>query len=209
LKSVSLQGRKEIDTIPANVVRAMIDQGDDQGYGRHDFLFDVKSKRLVGIYLTNENRFDPETAPERQQTPEPRFSSLFPVACWEHEIVLDPKLDAADFGLDPPAGYAYQSMAKPTNTGPCSRTSPSATSIGRSSRLTWRNKRAGPLTGTSGHLSPLARGEGEERAALRIRDERPGGSRLFFHRASLALPRHKTTQRPSQERGLRHETEVK
>lgn len=116
VKSVSLQGRKEIDKIQANVVRAMIDKGDDQGYGRHDFLFDVKSRRLVGIYHPNENSFDPETAPERHQTPEKRFSSLFPVAGWEHEIVLDPKLDAADFGLDPPAGYAYQAMAKPTIT---------------------------------------------------------------------------------------------
>jgi hypothetical protein len=116
VKSVSLQGRKEIDKIEANVVRTMISKGDDLGYARRDFLFDVKSKRLVGIYITNENDFDPETAPERLQTPEERFSSLFPVAAWEHEIVLDPKLDAADFGLDPPAGYAYQAMAKPTIT---------------------------------------------------------------------------------------------
>ena len=39
-----------------------------------------------------------------------------PVAGWEHEIVLDPKLEAADFRLDPPAGYAYEAIAKPTIT---------------------------------------------------------------------------------------------
>jgi hypothetical protein len=39
-----------------------------------------------------------------------------PVASWEHEIVLGAKLDAASFSLDPPAGYAYQAIAKPTIT---------------------------------------------------------------------------------------------
>jgi len=62
------------------------------------------------------NAFDPETAPERNQPAEKQFSSLFPVACWEHEIVLDAKLDAGDFRLDPPAGYAYEAVAKPTIT---------------------------------------------------------------------------------------------
>jgi len=116
VKSVSLLGRKEIDNIQANVVRAMIDRGDDQGYALHDFLFDVNSKRLVAIWIPKENDFDLETAPERKQPAEKQFSSSFPVAYWEHEIVLDPKLDATDFSLDPPAGYAYQALAKPTIT---------------------------------------------------------------------------------------------
>ena len=116
VKSVSLQGAKEIDRIQANVVRAMIDEGDDRGPARRDFLFDRKSKRLVAIYVTNENDFDPETAPERNRPPRRSASMSSPVAGWEHEIVLDPKLDAADFSLDPPAGYAYETIAKPTIT---------------------------------------------------------------------------------------------
>jgi hypothetical protein len=116
VKSVSLQGRKEIDKTQANVVRAMIERGADQGYARHDFLFDEKSKRLVAIWIPNENDFDLETAPERGQPAEKAISSITPIAYWEHEIVLDPKLDAADFSLDPPAGYAYQTIAEPTIT---------------------------------------------------------------------------------------------
>ena len=116
VKSLSLQGTKEIDKIQANVVRAMIVENEDQGPARRDFLFDRKSKRLVAIYITNEKDFDPETAPERKQAAEEKTSMWRPVAYWEHEIVLDPKLDAADFRLDPPAGYAYEAQAKPTIT---------------------------------------------------------------------------------------------
>ena len=116
VKSVSLQGTREIDRIQANVVRAMIVENEDNGPARRDFLFDRKSKRLVAIYITNENDFDPETAPERKQAAEEKTSMWRPVASWEHEIVLDPKLDAADFRLDPPAGYAYEAQAKPTIT---------------------------------------------------------------------------------------------
>ena len=116
VKSVSLQGTREIDKIQANVVRAMIVENEDQGPARRDFLFDRNSKRLVAIYITNEKDFDAETAPERKQAAEEKTSMWRPVACWEHEIVLDPKLDAADFRLDPPAGYAYEAQAKPTIT---------------------------------------------------------------------------------------------
>lgn len=116
VKSVSLQGTKEIDGIEANVVRAMIVENEDKGPARRDFLFDRKSKRLVGIYVTNENDFDPETAPERKQAREEKSSQWRPVASRDHEIVLDPKLDAADFRLDPPAGFAYQAQAKATIT---------------------------------------------------------------------------------------------
>ncbi len=116
VKSLSLEGTREIDGIQANVVRAMIVENEDRGPVRRDFLFDTKSKRLVAIYITNESDFDPETAPERKQAAEEKTSILRPVAGLEHEIVLDPKLDAADFRLDPPAGYAYEAQAKPTIT---------------------------------------------------------------------------------------------
>ena len=116
VRSVSLQGTREIDGIRANVVRAMIVEDEDQGPVRRDFLFDRRSKRLVAIYITNEKDFDAETAPERGQAAEEKASMRRPVACLEHEIVLDPKLDAADFRLDPPAGYAYQAQARPTIT---------------------------------------------------------------------------------------------
>jgi hypothetical protein len=116
VKSISLQGRKAIDGLQTNVVRAMIDQGDDQGSRLHDFLFDAQSKRLVAIWDSNENDFDPKTAPERYQAAEKEYFSWIPVAKWQHEIHVDTKLDANDFRLDPPAGFAYQAIAKPTIT---------------------------------------------------------------------------------------------
>ena len=116
VKSVSLRGRKEIDKIEANVIRVMIDHGGQHGLTRRDFLFDVQSKRLVAIWHPNENDFDLETAPERNQPAEKESSSHTPVAYWEHEIVLDAKLDATDFSLDPPAGYAFEAIARPITT---------------------------------------------------------------------------------------------
>lgn len=116
VKSVSLQGTKEVDGVRANVVRAMIDKGDDQGYARHDFLFDVDSKRLVGVWIPAENGADVESLPDRDKPVEKEFSTYFPVGYTYGEIVLDPKLDASDFSLDPPAGYAYKAIARPTIT---------------------------------------------------------------------------------------------
>jgi hypothetical protein len=116
VKSVSLQGRKPIEKSQANLVRAMIDRGDDLGYARHDFFFDETSKRLVAIYIPNQNDLDLETLPDRNQPAEKAWSSEFPLAYWQHEIVVNPKLDAADFSLDPPAGYAFEAVAKPTIT---------------------------------------------------------------------------------------------
>jgi hypothetical protein len=116
VKSVSLAGTREVDGIQANVVRAMIVENENVGPARRDFLFDRNSKRLMGIYVTSEKDFDPETAPERKQAPEAKTSMWRPVASWEHEIKVGPKLDAADFRLDPPAGYAYKVEARPTIT---------------------------------------------------------------------------------------------
>jgi hypothetical protein len=76
------------------------------------------SKRLVAIYIPNQNDLDLETVPDRNHPAEKTWSSQVPLAYWEHEIVLDPKLDASDFSLDPPARYAFEAIAKPTITEP-------------------------------------------------------------------------------------------
>ncbi len=114
VKSISLQGRQEVDRTPANVVRAMIDEGADQGPVRRDFCFDVASKRLIGLWAPNDKDFDLETALRPDQPAEAKPSSWTPIARWEHEIDLDPKLDAAAFSLTPPAGYAFEAIARPT-----------------------------------------------------------------------------------------------
>jgi len=116
VKSVSMQGKKEIDKIQANVVRAMIDEGNAQGLMRRDFLFDESTRRLVGIWLPNSKSFDIETAVDRNTPAEEKWSSEMPVGYWEHEIVLDPSLDAKEFSLDTPAGYVLEQGVKATVT---------------------------------------------------------------------------------------------
>ena len=116
VKAISMQGKKEVDKIRANVVRAMIDEGSALGDLRRDFLFDETTKRLVGIWLPNEKNLEFETAVDRTHPAEEKSSMFRPVACLEHEIVLDPKLDERDFSLDAPAGYALEKQAKATVT---------------------------------------------------------------------------------------------
>lgn len=116
VKSVSLQGQKEIDKTQASVVRAMI-QIEDQAELRQDFFFDVASKRLVGISSGQPGRhFDPETAADRDNPAEVQWSRMAPVGSLTHEMVLNPKLDPNEFSLDPPPGYAFEKIAKPTVT---------------------------------------------------------------------------------------------
>ncbi|QEH34993.1 hypothetical protein OJF2_35380 [Aquisphaera giovannonii] len=116
VKSVSLVGRKELDGVQANVLRALIDRGDDLGYARHDFLFDAASKRLVGIWIPNENGFNLEDAPDRDKPAEEKISMWMPLGYWQREIVVDAKVKDDDFSLTPPAGFAFKAIAKPTIT---------------------------------------------------------------------------------------------
>lgn len=116
VKSLSLEGAKEIDKIRANVVRAKVQSVDNQSIFRHDFLFDVTSKRLVGIWQPNEADLEFETAVDAKKPAEADWSKWQPVAVLTHEIELKPKLDPGEFSLDPPAGYAFEKQAKPTVT---------------------------------------------------------------------------------------------
>lgn len=116
VKSVSLQGQKEIDKTQANVVRAKIQNVEAQSELRIDFLFGAASKQLVGIWTPNEAALEFETAADRNDQAEEKWHKMAPVAALEHEMVLNPKLDPAEFSLDPPASYAFEKMAKPTVT---------------------------------------------------------------------------------------------
>ncbi|MFN0056062.1 MAG: hypothetical protein ACKV0T_28280 [Planctomycetales bacterium] len=116
VKSVSLQGQKEIDKIRANVVRATLQSLEGRPEFRYDFLFDAASKQLVGIWTPNEADLEFETATDRNKPAEEKWRKMAPIAALTHEIVLNPKLDPSDFSLDPPAGYAFVKIAKPTVT---------------------------------------------------------------------------------------------
>ncbi|MCY2968792.1 MAG: hypothetical protein NT069_35060 [Planctomycetota bacterium] len=114
VKSVALKGQRSVDGHSANIVRAFISKGDDQGYMRHDFLFDAESKQLVGLFSPNDGNFDPETAADRENPAEKEWSTMFAMAALEHQIVLNPKLELADFSIDPPAGYSFEKKPQPT-----------------------------------------------------------------------------------------------
>lgn len=128
VKSVSMLGSKEIGKKQANVVRVMTRGVEDAVDLRTDYLFDTESKQLVGIrgeagcesggddasYV--HVPFDPDTANDRNNPPEEKWSKMMPVGRVTQEIVLNPKLDPAEFSLDPPLGYAFEKTAKPTVT---------------------------------------------------------------------------------------------
>lgn len=116
VKSLSLAGQKEIDKVRANVVRARI-QSENQTT-RLDFMFDVSSKRLAGMWAPNPGNddFDPDALSDRDYAAEKTWSKMQPIAALTHEIVLNPKLDPSEFSLDAPAGYTVEKIAKPTVT---------------------------------------------------------------------------------------------
>ncbi|AMV37616.1 hypothetical protein [Planctomyces sp. SH-PL62] len=115
VKSVSLVGRKEIDGAQANLIRLLVDRGDDQGYGRRDLYFDAASKRLLAVWTSNGD-VELESARASLRPPGEKAASVMGEGSLNHEIVVDAKLDAADFSLDPPAGFAFQAIARPTVT---------------------------------------------------------------------------------------------
>lgn len=114
VKSVSLQGQKEIDKTQANVVRAIIQNVETPSERRMDFLFGVASKQLIGLWIPNEAQLEFETVVDRKNQGEEKWYKWEPIAVLTHEMVLGPKLDPADFSLDPPADYAFEKVAKPT-----------------------------------------------------------------------------------------------
>ncbi len=115
IKSIALNGQREVDKSSANVVQVMVDNG-EYGVARMDFLFDATAKRVVGIWAPNDTAFDPKTAADRDQPAETKWSKMMPIGALNHEIVLNPKFEPSDFSLDPPAGYLFEKQAKPTVT---------------------------------------------------------------------------------------------
>ncbi|WP_168205238.1 hypothetical protein [Bythopirellula goksoeyrii] len=116
VKSVSLQGQKEIDRIQANVVRVITLNGLDQNDHRTDFFFDASTKQLVGMWGPNEVDLEFETLENGASVSKNEWYRMEPIGGLTHEIVLDTKIAASEFSLDPPADYAFEKMAKPTVT---------------------------------------------------------------------------------------------
>ncbi len=118
VKALSVAGRTMLDKTEANVVRAMLQSTSDLSVYRQDLLFDVTSKRLLGIWqpIPNEPKLEFETVIEPGKTVEKDWSIIQPIASLTHEMVLDPMLAATEFSLDPPEGYTLEKQAQPTVT---------------------------------------------------------------------------------------------
>lgn len=115
IKSVSILGKKEFEKKQVNVVQAIIKSLTSEDQTRHDYLFDVDSKQLVGTWRGNEIDFDYESAAELKDWKIPG-AILTMVGGLDHEINLQPILNSSDFSLDPPAGYDVEKIAAPTVT---------------------------------------------------------------------------------------------
>jgi hypothetical protein len=116
IKSISLQGQRQVDKVEANVVQAIIESTENKDRLRHDFLFDAASKQLVGIWGSSEPDFDYEAASELENPADEQWHKMQPIGVLSHEVVVNPKLDASEFSLDPPANFAFEKIAAPTVT---------------------------------------------------------------------------------------------
>jgi hypothetical protein len=116
IKSISLQGKKELDKKQTNVVQAIIESTENRDKSRYDFMFDATSKQLVGIWQSQEPGFDYEAAAELKSPADEKWHRMTPFGALTHEIVLNPKLDPSEFSLDPPADFALEKIAAPTVT---------------------------------------------------------------------------------------------
>lgn len=118
VESLALLGLRILDQKPANLIRAMIEKGDNQGTLRHDFYFEPRTRRLVGIWIANEKDCDLEPALESTSPAETEYSKWLPYGYLEHELVLDAKLNPDDFSLEPPPGFAFENPAAPSVSEP-------------------------------------------------------------------------------------------
>ncbi len=117
VKSVEFLGERPSGMGKANVIRALIHQGEGgEGYRSHDFWFDAESKQLVAIHNPGADRFDPLTEADRANPAEEEWSRRSWPGAIENEIVVNAKLDPKMFSLNPPEGFQFEAMAKPTVT---------------------------------------------------------------------------------------------
>lgn len=103
--SIEYVGRRDIHGVTVNVFRYRKDFPHG-GHEIRDIWLDVKTKRLVGYCTTSDDEpFDPATARDRDNPPEPRFSKGTIAGVINSDIVFDAQLDPKLFSLNPPDGF--------------------------------------------------------------------------------------------------------
>lgn len=114
VRSVKLMGETKLDGMNANMVRAVLQSGASRNRSRSDFFFDLQSKALLGVWAPNDPADDFESFPDLNNPKEQAWSKMMPIAALYHKIEVDPDLTAADFSLDPTAGYSLEKLSAPT-----------------------------------------------------------------------------------------------
>ena len=109
--SVSLTGQREFEGVLANVVLVSCRSVKTPGTRRTEFLFDALSKQLIGILSP-----DADDLYDLGNQPEESWSKMQPIVGVLHEFVADVNRESVDFALDPPVGYTFEKIAKPTVT---------------------------------------------------------------------------------------------
>lgn len=116
VKSVSMQGQATVDDSDANVARVIIVDSEVGKRTRLDMYFDSKSKQLAAIWSPNSETDELEELEKQVRPPQQDWGSMEPLAALIHNIQLKPMIEASEFSLDAPKGYALETIAPPTVT---------------------------------------------------------------------------------------------
>ena len=103
--SIELVGQRDVNGGKVNVFRHQrtFPHGDS---GSYEYWLDAESKRLIRYVSSRGNEyFNPETTPDRNNPPEPRFKKGTIIGGIQSDIVFDAKLDPSLFSLTPPEGF--------------------------------------------------------------------------------------------------------
>ncbi len=114
VRSVKLAGRQPFDGKDANVIRATLQSGISQSRQRHDYFFDASTKAFLGVWGPNDAVTDLDAFPDQNNPSEDEWSKMMPLGGLWHNVNTTPKLSAADFSLDVPAGYEIERQVAAT-----------------------------------------------------------------------------------------------
>lgn len=105
-------GRRTAEGREVNVFRAAFRSPPENHPWSYDFWIDAKTKQLVALRIPGADIFDPESDPAIHGRPEETYSTAEATASVQHHINFRADLDDALFSLEPPAGYAVETVPR-------------------------------------------------------------------------------------------------
>jgi hypothetical protein len=101
-------GRRTMEAGEVNVFRTAFQREDNNRDWSYDFWVDVKTKRLVALYVPGADIYDPEHDARRNNPREDTWSVMEPVCSAKYDIDFDAEVDHSLFSLEPPPGYSTE-----------------------------------------------------------------------------------------------------